>query len=136
MPHISKYKLKEGELNKIYKELLTAFSQAFSGDKKYNFAREFFTKTEQVMFAKRFAIIAMLKKDVPPYHIQQVLKVSSSTVARMSFLIEKGWFKTIIKYTNKQNKTIFDILEKILSAGLPPKVGKGRWKRFYELANK
>ncbi len=99
------------------------------------------TDSERIMLAKRFAVIVLLNKGASYRYIQNVLKVSLSTVFRIQKLRKSGVFDDLIKYThrkkikqknrNKSNYNKETAFEVLIRAGLPP-MGKGRWRAFYE----
>ena len=90
---------------------------------------EFFTRTEKIMFAKRLAVIAMLKKGVSTYMISEALAMSPSTTERMRNAYEKGKYRHVAIHALGR-KDIWDILEAILEGRgiVPPKYGKSRWR--------
>src|SRR3989338_8970598 len=83
MPHISKTKLKQKTFLKINTLLIDSlFSKSARGNGK-NVLKSLLTKTEQVMLAKRLAVIVLLDRGYSLYRIAKSLKVSPSTVARI-----------------------------------------------------
>lgn len=89
MPHVSKHKPTPQLLDQITDELIRTLLTLRYRNSDVKFLLEFFTRTEQVMLAKRLAILALLLKEMPPYHIQRALKVSPSTIARLKLKLEK-----------------------------------------------
>ncbi len=82
MAHVSQKNLK----SRIAKEITKRFVAALvTLDTKtaQNFFQSFFTDTEQIMFAKRFAVLFLLHEEWSPYRIAQLLNVSASTVRRL-----------------------------------------------------
>jgi len=136
MTHISKRKLNEGDFKKIYNQLVSMFDTAGDSRKSDILLKEFMTLAEKTMFAKRFAILCMLEEGVSKHFISDVLKVSPSTIARVSLKYENGNFAYIGNILRKNKKTIWDVLETIITAGLPPKVGRGRWQWLNEIERK
>jgi len=132
MPHISSKKLKKEILNKLYDEFGKAFEKSARKSGTKFFLGDLLTKTEKIMLAKRFAIICLLSRDIPLSYIADSLGVSYSTLSRMSLKYEIGKYTLILKTIEKDKTNIWKILEKILKAGLPPRVGRGRWKFLYE----
>ena len=125
MPHVSKKLLRKDLFLNINKELIKAINDlAKAGQVKIVFDG-LFTKTEKLMLSKRFAIIAMLDRGESIYAIEQMLKVSPSTVARIAVNYEKGMYSKILGEIKKQN-SFWTQLEKIL----PPRVGRNRFKNF------
>ncbi len=128
MPHISKRKLDKEQLKKLNKELVRSFERAFKDLRSGSVFYEFFTYTEQVMFAKRLAAIAMLSRGVSVHAIAESLKMSPSTINRMSAKFENGKYTRIVKHALGK-KDIWEIIEDVLTIGgvMPPRAGYYRW---------
>lgn len=131
MPHISKRKLSKVHFNRLVLELIRSLERSFKQDKTKSVFFEFFTYTERAMLAKRLGVIAMLSRGVSTSAIAEVLRMSPSTVDRMSLKRERGKYDGIIKYALGK-KDIWDIINNILTAGglMPPRAGGQRWRRF------
>jgi len=129
MPHISKKKLKQEIFEEIHKSFLKALSRSGRSNSIEFFSSQFFTKTERIMFAKRLAIIALLQKEFSYYKIENLLKVSPSTVARIDNNLQQGQYNSLIKILKIRTKeeSFWKNLEKVLRAGLP-EMGKNRWE--------
>ncbi len=130
MPHVSGKKLKRENLQKLYDEFNDALEKSAKRSWAKIFLRDFLTSTEKIMLAKRFAVIYLLSKDIPPSYIADALHMSPSTVARMSLKHEIGKYSALLKTI--KDKDIWEILEKVLRSGLPPRFGRGRWKFLYK----
>ena len=127
MPHISKKLLEKEKFLNIHRQLLKIISEfSRSGNTKTIF-NTLLTKTEKLMLAKRLAIIIMLDQKESIYAIENTLKVSPSTVARMSLSHENGVYRELLKEIHKQNN-FWTQLEKII----PPRVGRNRFKNFLQ----
>ena len=136
MTHVSKQKLKEEDFRKIYDQLISIFDTA-GGDRRNDYLlKEFLTLAEKIMLAKRFAILCMLEEGVSQHFIGEVLKVSPSTINRIFLQYQNGKFSYIERILKKNKRNIWDALETIITAGLPPKVGKGRWQWLNEIERK
>ncbi|TSC83393.1 MAG: hypothetical protein G01um101417_639 [Parcubacteria group bacterium Gr01-1014_17] len=110
-------------------------------------AREFLgdvlTPTEQQMIAKRLAVIVMLCRGYSGYKIRAALKVSPSTTTRFSAQLENGMFpylEHLFRGTRsvrreKEADDFWDALYKVVLMGMPPRVGRGRWKFLFEDRN-
>jgi len=83
------------------------------------------------MLAKRLAIILMLADDHSLYHIQKILLVSPSTVARLRDTFDAGDFDHILKIFKKEKNRVgyWIDFEALLRAGMPS-MGRDRWKGF------
>ncbi len=129
MPHISSKKLDKDILEKLFNKLFSTFKQANKKESIPKMFDELFTDTEKIMFAKRLAIILMLNSNIPQHRIVMILKVSPSTVARMSLGIEIGKYKSIIKISLEEKMSLEKLIWNIMTAGgvMPPKSGKRNW---------
>lgn len=132
MPHISPKKLKKETLNKLYGELGRAFEKSVRKSRTKFFLGDLFTHTEKIMFAKRFAVICLLSEGVPFSYIYESLHMSPTTLHKMSLQYEIGKYSELLASIKEEKTDIWKILEKILRAGLPPRVGRGRWKFLYK----
>ena len=131
MPHISK-KLKKEALSKLYKEFSKAFEKSARKSQAKFFLGDLLTKTEKIMLAKRFAVIYLLSQEVPTSYIAESLGMSYSTIFRMSLKYDIGRYSLLLGVIKQEKSDLWRILEKILRAGLPPRVGRGRWKFLYQ----
>ncbi len=130
MPHISSKKLKKENLQKLYNEFSAALEKTSRKSEAKFFLNDLLTRTEKIMLAKRFAVIYLLSKDVPQSYISDALFMSPTTVSKMSLKHEIGKYSSLLRAI--KDKDIWEILEKILRAGLPPRAGRGRWKFLYK----
>jgi len=143
MVNISKRKVKEDILIAISDNLIKYIAHIKNKKQAQLFINSFFTKSERLLFAKRFTIVVMLERGYSYSEIEDTLKVSDRTIAKIEQKRERGDFiylanhvkKACAKTTTKQEGDIWDLLEVILRAGMPPR-GRGRWKKFYELTEK
>lgn len=117
------------------RQFINALEEADYRNRAAPMLRELFTKTEKVMFAKRIALIYLLSKNVPYEKIEDLLHLSPVTISKFSLGLEIGRYKQTIRVVTRKGK-FADILEKILEAGLPPIVGKGRWKRVNRIIDR
>ena len=93
------------------------------------FISEFFTPTEQIMFAKRLAAIMMIHNGYSFSAIERTLKLSPSTVTRLWRMTETDKFTVIgrQKLKEKARKKFWDDFDVLVRLGMP-EMGKGRWK--------
>jgi Trp operon repressor len=136
MPHISKRKIKKEQFEKIYEKLAHMFNSAGKNNKSKQILDEFLTRTEKIMLAKRLAIIFMLNERISIHHISEALFVSPSTVSRISWQYDTGKFSHMSEIAKNNKADVWDILKTLILIGLTPKVGKNRWKWFYEIDKK
>jgi|SRR3990167_3896052 len=131
MPHVSNRKLNDKHSEALYKEFIRSLERCFDDEKGLYVLGQFFTRTEREMFAKRFAVIAMLDKRMPVSVIAKVLKMSPVTIETMAAKYEAGRYEWVLK-SALGKKDIWEIIESIITVGgvMPPKTGKGRWKHW------
>jgi|SRR3989344_4904636 len=132
MPHISPKKLKKEHLQKLYNEFSVALEKSAKKSWAKLFLNDLLTNTEKIMLTKRFAVIFLLSKQVPVSYIAESLHMSETTIFRMYNKYDIGKYSSVLKAISQENRDIWGILEKILKAGLPPRVGRGRWKFLYK----
>lgn len=133
MPHVSSKKMKKETLNKLYGEFGKALEKSARKSGAKFFLGDLLTKTEKIMMAKRFAVIYLLSQKVPVSYIAESLGMSPTTIFKMSLKYDIGKYSLLLKTLEGKDKSdIWEILEKILKAGLPPRAGRGRWKFLYK----
>ncbi len=128
MPHISKKLLEKDKFFHIHKQLYKVVNDLVRSGKTKTLFDDLLTKTEKIMLSKRLAVIVMLDNKESIYAIENILKVSSSTVGRMSYAYERGMYRDLLKEIRTQN-SFWNQLKKII----PPKVGRDRFKNFNNL---
>jgi len=129
MPHVSKRLLEREKFLGIHKELFKIIGTIARSNRSHLALGELFTKTEKLMLAKRLAIVCMLDQKESVYAIEQILKVSPSTVARISLQYEKGAYSKLLIEIKKQN-SFWSELSKII----PPRAGRNRFKNFLQFS--
>ena len=132
MTHISSKKLDSKFLEKLFGELIVILGQAHSKDSLSKIAEELFTPTEKIMFAKRLAIILMLASSTPQHKITETLKVSPTTVAKMSFRIEVGKYESVLRISRKNKINIEKLIWGIMTVGgiMPARIGRKYWREY------
>jgi uncharacterized protein YerC len=128
MPHISRKKVS----NKVLKRITGQFFDSIYKQGRSNlrpFLINLLTDTEEIMLAKRLAVIAMLVEGIGYYKIRKFLKVSTSTIKRIDNNLSRDEYSDVEKWFKKEKnkKTFWSDMEKLFRAGMPPIVGKGRW---------
>ena len=127
MPHISKRFLEKNKFFEIHKQLYKAVANLVRSGKTKVIFDGLLTKTEKIMLAKRLAIIIMIDQKESIYAIENILKVSSSTVSRMFDQYEKGLYSDLLKQIKLQD-SFWTQIQKII----PPRVGRNRFKNFLQ----
>ena len=134
MTHISNKKLDQKLLENIFEKLIIVFGRAQNKNYLNEVMKELFTTTEKIMLAKRLSIILMLAGSTPQHKIADILKVSPSTIAKISLGIEIGKYDTILRISKKEKVDLEKIVWKILTVGgiMPPKIGRKYWTKYYK----
>lgn len=129
MPHVSRKRLPKDAYGAVLQEFFKMFLGLKATRRDKDFLYEFFTKTERIMFAKRLAILALLLKGAPPYHIRLRLNVSPSTVARMQVAIQNKKFPRLeaVLKDKLAIRGFWEELERALYMGMPPLGRKNDW---------
>ena len=132
MPHISSRRLDSALLEKLFNKLVTIFEKAQSKKSLQLLIDEILTSTEKIMIAKRLAIVLMLSGNTPQHKIADVLKVSHTTVVKMSLGVEIGKFNSILKISKEERVDIEKLVWNILTVGgiMPPKIGRKYWRKY------
>ena len=121
MPHVSRHTPVRKVSDKIFELLVECVTAKGSANERRMFFVDFLTPTERIMFSKRFAIIYMLAKGYSFDTIQDTLRVSPSTIARIWRSIQKGKYADIVARVQKGRKNYNDLdLLQWLSDIVPP----------------
>src|SRR3989344_1919645 len=121
MPHISKKKLKKQVFQKIQEEFIDVLANIKSTKEGKQFIRELFTQTEQVMLAKRLAILFMLQKGYSFHMIERTLKVTPQTILRF-WKNNKQKQKQIVThkvFSERVQRNFWEDVEALLLMGMP-----------------
>jgi len=129
MTNVSKKKLNTEQQKELRKQIVSLFAATDKRTAEGLFS-ELFTETEQIMFFKRLAVVALIEKGFSCYRISKTLKVSETTVQQIFVKYDDGGYEKLcgLLCTPKFNSEKFwKTLETLLQAGMPP-MGRGRWK--------
>ena len=118
MPHISRNPLgpsAEKELIRTLKIVLTKLTKEEDMDQ---FLLALLTPTEQLMLAKRLAMIVLLKEGLPETSIAENLHVTRGTVSKMQLFLEaRGQGYQIGLQVLENEKLMSEVKELILKLG-------------------
>lgn len=131
----SRFELSEDLLEKLFDLFFEVVGNQSSKDEFKKIFVDLLTPAERIMLAKRVAIIYLLMKKIEYYNICDRLKVSPTTVAKFSLLMEKSEgivpaFKEIVK-TDKVKLFLEEVFNNIFAPG---KIGVN-WKIAWENKN-
>lgn len=98
------------------------------------FFKDLLSPVEQIMLVKRLAIAILLTKGYSYEDIDQTLKVSKSTIMRVSAWLQaggRGYINVIAKINQRKKKEAFweKIEELVLQASRPAKLSSARYQR-------
>ena len=136
MARISQYLLDEEKLNKLFNLFFEIVGKRDDQEEFNKVIVDLLSPVERVMIAKRVAIVYLLLKKIDHRNICSVLKVSSSTVAKFSLLMEKSLgivpiFKSLLR--NEQFiGFLSDIFDSFFAPGVPSVNWKAAWERKFE----
>ena len=124
MTQVSKRYLSPNAQKRMYEILIKAISKASYSQDIIQFLTDLLSPTEQIMLAKRLAIAYLLLKGTWTHReISKILKVSVTTIQRVSFTINTGGkgYKKIIGALTRDEK-IEAFIEKLTDTitSIPP----------------
>lgn len=88
MPHLSKRKLDDASLKRIYDNLLLVLTKTKNKERMSALLTALLSETERVMLSKRIAVVYLLKEGVETEIIAELLKVTPFTVQRLRLWYE------------------------------------------------
>ncbi len=138
MARVSKQKLNKKTLNQINKRLVDTVARLETSYSTKSFLNDLLGESEKIVLAKRLSIIFMLQENISKYKISKLLKVSESTVKRISFDISLGKYENIKKIINKKKNrlTFWTGMDLVLKLEIPSIVGGGQWNILDEIYEK
>ena len=133
MTNISKKQLPRDDFQKLFQQMTGLLAKSDQTSVAL-FLQDLLGEEERIMLVKRFIAIVMLSEGNSSYRIWISLHLSPSTAEKIRLDYERGNYNNLVKLFKKQSqpyKDLWETLEIILRAGLPPR-GKGRWKSFLQ----
>lgn len=127
MPHVSKHQIDKKVFKEVYLQLIKSVEQSKNKKKVDVFLDEVLTETEQVMIAKRLALVVLLINQVPESKIIDKLKISGGTINRYRRKIKRGDFVYIKKLLAGTKKEILETVVDLIFPDLDRLTSK-RWK--------
>lgn len=129
----SRFKLDENVLEKLFDLFFEVVGKKANKGEFRKVIVDLLSPAERIMLAKRIAIIYLLLKKIDYYNICKVLKVSPSTVAKFSLLMERSegvvpTFKTIVK-REKIGEFLEELFNDLYGPGVPGINWKAAWER-------
>ena len=132
MVRLNKTHLQEEQINKLFFQLATMLTSKQAGHVNAVLF-EILGREEQIMIAKRLAVILLISEGLSSYKIGNTLKLSESTIASIRNKLANDKYDTIMQNLGKSKKKYFDLLttlDSILHLGgiLPHYNGLDRYK--------
>ena len=141
MSQVSKYPISKQISDRIFEIFLNTLVKIKSKEEADQFISDLLTPTEKIMLAKRLAIAFLLEKDYDYRTIQQIIKVSTGTIATVNLMRHHGseGYKKLINKLVREEKliTLLDnSIANILSVPSTLERGKGTWSYLKQEAEK
>jgi len=128
MTNISKQQLTAGVADKLRLQLARIFHNV-PVQKSKNLFEALLSEAEQIMLAKRLAVILLLHQKIGVTEISRQLLVSDATVRSLRTEYKKGQYAILVSHCTSSSfdsQKFWQTLEVVLRGGLPPR-GKDRW---------
>jgi len=132
MVNLSKKKLDEDVLNKLFVLLFSLIAKKRDIDEFMNVFVGFISLPERIMIVKRIGIIYLLIKKVQKDSIEKVLGVSRVTINKFELLLETNseiltMFRELVK-----KEFVSNLLDEIISFIYPPGTYGIDWRAAWE----
>ena len=135
MTQVSRRFLDKKTQEYIFQTFISATSKLSSPSLTQSFLQDLLTPTEQIMLAKRLCIAYMLQKNYPQRAIANTLKLSTTTITRVSTILKSqgtGYKKVIgIMLIDDKISSFFSQLDTLIGKFIPPPKG-GNWHEHYK----
>lgn len=134
MTQVSRRPLRKEIEKRIFEIFLTSFAKVTKKDEVENYISDLLSPTERIMLAKRISISFLLHKGYDQRTVSRILKVSLSTVNRVSLRMQlggNGIRKVLDAIADEEKRDKFWLkLDDFISEIVPPK-GRdwGNWRR-------
>ena len=137
MARISKKKLEKDVLEKLFGLFFEIVGKKNNKEEFRKVIQELLSPVERIMVAKRIAIVYLLLKNIDYRVIEEVLKVSSATIARYHFQLEKSdgivpSFKRILT-SDKISLFLNEFFDALFPPGTYGTDWKGAWQRKFRI---
>jgi len=132
MTRVSKRKVNPDALKKIFDLFFEVAGKRKNKEEFNRIISELLSPTEQIMVAKRVAILYLLQKNIDCRTISRVLKVSSTTISKFSLLSQ--YSTAIVPALNKALAvdSLTLLMEETFSMMLGPGTYGVDWKAAWE----
>ncbi len=134
MVHLSRKPIDKTKLIKLYQLLFEITSSTHDKDEFIELVKDILSSSEQIMVAKRIAIIYLLMKGLDQTIIAEYLGVSRATVAKFCLLFAEKESQLIAIITSVLRKEKISHFFEDLFADIfiQPGVKLGHWKSYWQ----
>lgn len=134
MVNISRKKLPDKLLNKIYELFLYLLKKGGNREDFFIIMNEFFTSKEKILFAKRITIIYLLLKGITQENISKILSVSSATVSKYALYLTNKKLNLIkvLKEKAIKEKILLNLDNLLADFIIQPGRKIGHWQLYWE----
>lgn len=129
MTNVSKQQLTAEVADKLRLQLARIFDNV-PVQKSKNLFDALLSESEQIMLAKRLAVILLIHQKVGVSEIAKRVLVSDATVRTLQKQYKTGRYAPLVSHCTSHSfdsKKFWQTLEVVLRGGLPPR-GKDRWQ--------
>lgn len=132
MARLNKHELSTKQLEHLFKQLSILLSS--SSDKNvHSLLQQLLGPEEQIMIAKRLAVVILLEQGYSYNQIADNLHISISTASNIDNRLQTGYIRKIVDTADKDKdgyKNLVSLIESILSAGgiMPSRAGLDRYR--------
>lgn len=134
MTQVSRRFLDKKTQEHIFQTFVSAASKLSSPSLTQSFLQDLLTPTEQIMLAKRLCIAYMLQKNYPQRSIADTLKLSTTTITRVSNSLksQNNGYKQVIDsmLIDEKVSDFFNKLDTLIGKVIPPPKGANRQQHY------
>ncbi len=136
MTHNSRKPLRTSTREKLFHIFYELLGSQKSESQFTNLISELFTPAEQIMFAKRIAILYLIQKRIDHATIRSVLHVSMSSISRYILLLENSEHLAPKLQTMANVDSLKLFFEQLISELLPPGAPMVNWGSAWKRKNR
>jgi len=134
MVRLNKNTLSQKQTDQLFQQLVMLMNPGEASTTS-DVLREILGPEEQLMIAKRLAVIVLLLENKTLYNIANILKISPATAEKIKRNLDEGRYMQIIIHLGKSKRNYFAILDTIdsilhLGGILPHYNGLDRYKNI------
>lgn len=135
MTQVSRRYLDKKTQEYIFQTFISAASRLTTPSLTQSFFQDLLTPTEQIMLAKRLCIAYMLQKNYPQRAIADTLKLSTTTITRVSNSLkaQHHGYKKVIQsmLVDEKVSDFFNQLDTLIGKVIPPPKG-ANWRLHFK----